>query len=85
MLLSAFSSIPAFWPPSFPAFLIMSLHPEQIRVLKSLSPEAKLKLAESMYTSARKLKESAVRQQHPQWSKEKVNQKVTEIFLYARS
>ena len=63
----------------------MSLHPEQIRVLKSLSPEAKLKLVENMYNSARKLKESALRQQHPQWSKEKVIQKVTEIFLYARS
>ena len=63
----------------------MELHPEQIKILKSLSPAAKLKLAESMYTSARRLKESAIRQQHPNWSKEKVSKKVAEIFLYARS
>ena len=63
----------------------MSLHPEQIKILRSLSPEAKLKLAENLYISAKALKMSVIRQKHPHWSEEKVAQKVTEIFLYARS
>jgi hypothetical protein len=63
----------------------MSLHPEQIKTLKSLSPDEKLKLAEKLYTSARSLKASAIRQWHPHWSEEKIAKKVKEIFLYART
>ena len=63
----------------------MGLHPEQIKILKSLSPDTKLKIAEKLYTSAKMLKVSAIRQQHPHWSEEKVAEKVMEIFLYARS
>jgi hypothetical protein len=63
----------------------MSLHPEQIKIFKSLSPEAKLKIAGKLYSSAKILKASAIRQQHPHWSEEKVAQKVREIFLNARS
>jgi hypothetical protein len=63
----------------------MCLHPEQIKILKSLSPDAKLKLAEKLYTSARALKAAVIRQQHPHWSEEKVAVKVKEIFLYART
>jgi hypothetical protein len=63
----------------------MSLHPEQIKIFKSLSPAAKLKIAEKLYSSAKMLKISAIRQLHPHWSEEKVARKVKEIFLYARS
>ena len=63
----------------------MGLHPEQIKILKSLSPNEKLKLAEKLYTSAKMLKVSALRQQHPHLSEEKIAAKVMEIFLYARS
>jgi hypothetical protein len=63
----------------------MGLHPEQIKIFKSLSPDEKLKLAVKLYASAKTLKVSAIRQQHPHWSKEKVAKKVMEIFLYARS
>jgi len=63
----------------------MNLHPEQIKIFKSLSPDAKLKIAEKLYTSAKTLKASILRQQHPQWSEEKVARKVREIFLHARS
>jgi len=62
----------------------MPLHPEQIKIFKSLSPDAKLKIAEKLYTSAKTLKISVIRQQHPQWSEEKIAEKVREIFLYAR-
>jgi hypothetical protein len=63
----------------------MGLHPEQIKTLKSLSPDAKLRIAEKLYSSAKMLKASAIRQQHPHWSEEKVAIKVKEIFLYART
>jgi hypothetical protein len=63
----------------------MGLHPEQIKIFKSLSPEAKLIIAENLYTSAKKLKGAAIRQQHPNWSEEKIARKVKEIFLYATS
>jgi hypothetical protein len=63
----------------------MGLHPEKIKILKTLSPAAKLKIAEKLYASAKMLKISAIRQQHPHWSEEKVVQKVREIFLYAKS
>ena len=63
----------------------MDHHPEQIKILKSLSPEAKLQLAEKLYASARALKAAGIRQQHPDWSEEKVAKKVMELFLYARS
>ncbi len=59
--------------------------PEQLKILKSLSPAAKLKLADKLYASAKTLKMSIIRQQHPHWSEEKVAEKVTEIFLYART
>jgi len=58
----------------------MGLHPEQIKILKSLSPNEKLKIADKLYTSAKKLKESVIRQQHPHWSEEKIAAKVMEIF-----
>jgi len=62
----------------------MGLNPEQIKIFKSFSPDAKLKIAEKLYISAKTLKVSVIRQQHPQWSEEKVVKKVREIFLYAR-
>jgi len=63
----------------------MALHPEQIKILKALSPDAKLKLAEKLYVSAKTLKASVIRQQHPNWNEEKIAGKVMEIFLYART
>ena len=63
----------------------MDFHPAQIKALKSLSPAAKLKLAEKLYHSAKALKTAGIRQQHPDWSEEKVAKKVMELFLYARS
>ena len=58
----------------------MGLHPEQIKIFKSLSPDAKLKIAEKLYASANRLKVSVIRKKHPHWSEEKIVQKVREIF-----
>ncbi|MDM8549924.1 hypothetical protein QUF72_07600 [Desulfobacterales bacterium HSG2] len=61
------------------------MHPEQKKIFQSMTPEQKLQAALNLYHSARNLKAAALRQQHPDWSEEKIEQKVREIFLYARS
>ena len=61
------------------------MHPEQKRLLQSMTPEQKLKLLSDLFRSAHKLKAAGLRKQHPDWTEEEVQQKVREIFLYARS
>lgn len=63
----------------------MALHPEQIKILKALSPDVKLEIAEKLYASARALKTAALQLRHPHWSEEKVAERVMEIFLHART
>ena len=45
--------------------------------------ERRLRIAEQMYWSARKLKAAGVRSQHPDWPEEKVATEVNRIFLNA--
>ena len=49
-----------------------------------MTPEQKLKVAMDLYRSARELKAAGLRSQHPDWSESEVQEKVREIFLYAR-
>ncbi len=42
----------------------------------------KLRVAFQMYWGARRLKAARLRQQHPDWSEEQVQQRVKEIFMY---
>ena len=57
--------------------------PEQFAILRSMSGQQRLKIAEQLYWSARKLKTAGVRHQHPDWSEEKVISEVNRIFLHA--
>jgi len=50
-----------------------------------MTPEKKLQLAMDLYHAAREFKAAGLKRQHPEWSEEKINQKVREIFLYART
>jgi hypothetical protein len=59
--------------------------PEQFAILRAMPGERRLKLAETLYWSARKLKVAGVRSQHPDWPEEQVNAEVNRIFLHARS
>ena len=61
------------------------MHPEQKRIFQAMTPEKKLKVAQMLYDSARELKESGLRSQHPDWTEEKIQERVREIFLYART
>jgi len=57
--------------------------PEQIEIFRSMTPERKLELAVDLYEAARRLKEAALRQQHPDWDAATVRRKVRELFLHA--
>lgn len=59
------------------------LHPEQKRIYQAMTPEQKLKVAFNLYHSARELKASGLRVQHPDWSEKQIQEKVRELFLYA--
>ena len=61
------------------------ISPEQIAAFQAMSGERRLKLAEQLYWSARKLKAAGLRSQHPDWSQEQIDAEVRRIFLHARS
>ena len=58
------------------------LTPEYIDTLRRTGQQ-KLRTAFALYWGARKLKAAALRQQHPAWNEEQVQQNVKEIFLHA--
>lgn len=57
--------------------------PEQFAVLRSMTGQRRLKIAEQLYWSARRLKTAGVRCQHPDWSEQEVVAEVNRIFLHA--
>ncbi len=57
--------------------------PEQIKIFKAMSPADKLSLAVQFYYDARRLKARSLETLHPEWTKEQVQKKVKELFLYA--
>ncbi len=61
------------------------MHPEQTHLLKKMTPGQKLRLALDLYNSARKLKAAGLRMQHKNWTEDQIQEKVKEIFLYART
>jgi hypothetical protein len=61
------------------------MHPEQIKIYRSMTPAQKLDVSLKLYHSAKALKTAALKQQHPEWSEEEIKNKVNEIFLYART
>ncbi|MBN8422500.1 MAG: hypothetical protein J0L73_26535 [Verrucomicrobia bacterium] len=60
-----------------------TLTPEYIATLRRMTGAQKLRTAFQMYWGARRLKAARLRQQHPEWTEEQVQQKVKEIFMYA--
>jgi hypothetical protein len=57
----------------------------QIEALRALSGEKRLRLAEQLYWSARKMKAAGLRHQHPDWSLERINVELARIFRNAGS
>jgi len=61
------------------------ISPKQIAAFQAMSGERRLKLAEQLYWSARRLKAAGLRSQHPDWSQEQIDAEVRRIFRHARS
>jgi hypothetical protein len=61
------------------------LSPEYVQTLRRLTGQQKLEAAFALYWSARRLKAAALREQHPDWTEERILEKVREIFLHART
>jgi hypothetical protein len=59
--------------------------PEEIRILRAMTPEQKLRAAEEMYRAALDIKAAALRAQNPDWSEEQVQREVRDIFLHGRT
>ena len=57
--------------------------PEYLESLRCMTGEQKLRTAMALYWSVRKLKAVRLREQHPTWTEEQVQQKVKEIFTHA--
>lgn len=57
--------------------------PEQFAILRKMSGQRRLQLAEEMFWFARRLKAAGIRHQHPDWSEEEVIAEVNRIFLHA--
>ncbi len=57
-----------------------NLTPEYIATLRRMTGAQKLRVAFQMYWGARRLKAARLRQQHPDWSEEQVQQRVKEIL-----
>ena len=51
----------------------------------AINAEQKLQQSLSLYYAAWRLKKTALRQRYPEWSEEKIEKKIKELFLYARS
>lgn len=48
-----------------------------------MTPAQKLDVSMKLYLSAKALKTAAIKEQHPDWSEEKIKKLVNDIFLYA--
>lgn len=57
----------------------------QTEVLRRMTPGQKLHAALRLYWSARQLKAAWIRQRHPDWTDEQVEQAVKEAFTHART
>jgi hypothetical protein len=59
--------------------------PEQITALRAMTGAQRLRLAERLYWSARKMKAAGLRHQHPEWPEQRLNDEVRRIFSHART
>jgi hypothetical protein len=61
------------------------LHPAQIESYRRMTPVQKLEIAVQLWRAARALKAATLRAEHPDWSEDRVQAKVKEVFARARS
>ena len=59
--------------------------PKQIEILRAMPGERRLRLAEQLYWSARKIKLAGLRAQHLHWTEEQLSAELRRIFSHART
>lgn len=59
--------------------------PQQIEILRTMTGEQRLRMAEQLYWTARRLKMAGLRAQHPDWTEARLSAEVLNIFLHART
>ena len=59
------------------------MHPTQRLIFQSMTPEQKLKVAQMLIDSSRRLKAAALRAAHPDWTEKEIQDGVCQVFLYA--
>ena len=58
---------------------------EQFAALRAMTGARRLRLAERLYWSARKMKMAGLRSQHPDWPEQRLDDEVRRIFSHART
>lgn len=58
---------------------------DQIRILRTLTPEQRWRASQGMYWSVRRLKAAYLQNLHPEWSQQQLEGEVRRLFLCARS
>ena len=58
---------------------------EQFAALRAMTGARRLRLAERLYWSTRKMKTAGLRSQHPDWPEQRLNDEVRRIFSHART
>ena len=58
---------------------------EQVAALRAMTGARRWRLAEQLYWSARKMKRAGLRQQHPDWQEQQLDDEVRRIFSHART
>lgn len=54
----------------------------QLEILRKMTPEQKFRAMNQLFLTARALTASRIRENHPDWSDERVHREVTDAFLY---
>ena len=59
--------------------------PDQIKVLRRMTPEQRWRAAHRLYWTVRRHKAAFLHTQHPEWSDQRIQEEVRRIFLHART
>ncbi|MEL6759548.1 MAG: hypothetical protein AAFP04_04020 [Myxococcota bacterium] len=57
----------------------------QLQLIREMTPAQRLERAKELYWSARAVKAAALRQLHPDWNPDRIDQEVRRVFLHART
>ena len=59
--------------PTSPDAMSTDLHPEQIRAIRAMSHDRRMEIGMALLKSARRMRRAGLRQQHPDWSEEELD------------